>query len=161
MLSYNPIFIWTIWLLFFIAVCTTAVIRQATTFLSLKKDTRERVHTLRKTGGFLKTPTPVITTSPGDRVTNLQDQQNRLVLYPPLQLQCNPVNTVTNGPKRFGRMCINGVFSQENVWQFFTRRPKKSRRDNEVREVNREAQSIHKGTGLGGQKGVTLIQLIL
>ena len=38
---------------------------------------------------------------------------------------------------------------------------KKSRRDNEVREVNREAQSIHKGTGLGGQKGVTLIQLIL
>ena len=108
MLSYNPIFIWTIWLLFFIAVCTTAVIRQATTFLSLKKDTRERVHTLRKTGGFLKTPTPVITTSPGDRVTNLRDRQNRLVLYHRLQLQCNPVNTVTNGPKRFSR--INGGF---------------------------------------------------
>ena len=119
MLSYNPIFNWTIWLLFFIAVCTTAVIRQATTFLSLKKDTRERVHTLRKTGGFLKTPTPVITTSPGDRVTNLQDQQNRLVLYHRLQLQCNPVNTVTNGPKRFSRMCINGGFFHKKMYGSF------------------------------------------
>ena len=60
--------------------------KQATTFLSLKKDTRERVHTLRKTGGFLKTPTPggvpVMTTSPGDRETNLQDQQNMHVGIP-------------------------------------------------------------------------------
>ena len=125
MLSYNPIFIWTIWLLFFIAVCTTAVKRQATTFLSLKKDTRERVHTLRKTGGFLKTPTPVITTSPGDRVTNLQDQQNRLVLYHRLQLQCNPVNTVTNGPKRFSRMCINGGFFTRKCMTVFYQAAKK------------------------------------
>ena len=65
------------------------------------------------------------------------------------------------GQKDLAVCVLTGVFSQENVWQFFTRRPKKSRRDNEVREVNREAQSIHKGTGLGGQKGVTLIQLIL
>ena len=81
--------------------------KQATTFLSLKKDTRERVHTFRKTGGFLKTPTPggvpVMTTSPGDRETNLQDQQNMLVLHHSLQLQWNHVNTVTNGPKTFSR----------------------------------------------------------
>ena len=82
-----------------------------------KKDTGERVHTLRKTGGFLKTPTPggvpVITTSPGDKVTNLQDQQNMLVLHHGLQLQLNSVNTVTNGPKTFCR--INKGFLQENV----------------------------------------------
>ena len=148
-----------------------AVKRQATTFLSRKKDTGERVHTLRKTGGFLKTPTPggvpVITTSPGDRVTNLQDQQNMLVLHHGLQLQLNSVNTVTNGPKTFGR--INEGFLTRKCTTVFYQVAKKSGRNNKVTVLprwpegrvslysQREAQSILMGTGAGGRKGVTLI----
>ena len=90
-----------------------------------KKRYKRKSTYLEKDGGLSKTPTPVITTSPGDRVTNLQDQQNRLVLYHRLQLQCNPVNTVTNGPKRFNRMCINGGFFTRKCMAVFYQAAKK------------------------------------
>ena len=44
------------------------------------------------------------------------------LLYMYLQIQWNPINTVTNGPQKFGR--INGVavlkrvFLQESAWRF-------------------------------------------
>ena len=89
---------------------------------------------MRKTAGFLKTPTPggvpVITTSPGDKVTNLQDQQNMLVLHHGLQLQLNSVNTVTNGPKTFGRI-NEGFFTRKSITVFY-QVTKKSGRNNEV-----------------------------
>ena len=33
------------------------------------------------------------------------------------ELQWNPIDTVTNGPKKFG-LINEGFFLQENVWQF-------------------------------------------
>ena len=57
-----------------------------------------------------------MTTSPGDI----------LVLYHRLQLQCNPVNTVTNGPKRFGR--INGGFFMRKCMAVFYQAAKKKPR---------------------------------
>ena len=46
-------------------------------------------------------------------------------------LQWKPINTVTNGPKKFGR--INGwVFLQENVWSFRREAKNESGRNNEV-----------------------------
>ena len=47
------------------------------------------------------------------------------------KLRWNPVNTVTNGPKKVA--VLTRVFLQENVWDVaFARRPKKSGRNNEV-----------------------------
>ena len=53
-----------------------------------------------------------------------------------VHVQLNPVNTVTNGPKKIGR--INGVavltrvFLQENVWRFLPGGQNKSGPNNEV-----------------------------
>ena len=51
-------------------------------------------------------------------------------------VQWNPVNTVTNGPKKIGLICngvtvLNRVFLQENVWPF-CQAAKKSDHNNEV-----------------------------
>ena len=45
-------------------------------------------------------------------------------------IQWNPVNTVTNGPKKFGRI-NEGFFLQENIWRFLPG-GKKSGCNNEV-----------------------------
>ena len=59
--------------------------------------------------------------------------QNVLIAF---SLQWNPVDTVTNGPKKLavltGDHINEGFFYQENMYDRFARRPKKIGRNNEV-----------------------------
>ena len=83
-----------------------------------------------------------------------------LALHHGLQLQLNFVNTVTNGPKTLGR--INDGFFTRKCMTVFYQVAKKSGRNNKVTVLSRwpeggvslyfqrEAQSIHMGTGVGG-----------
>ena len=57
-----------------------------------------------------------------------------------ISLQCNPVNTATNRPKKIGRInvvtVLTRVFIQENVPGGFCQAAKKSGRSNEVAVTN-------------------------
>ena len=64
------------------------------------------------------------------------------------QLQWNSVNTVTNGPKKFGRI-NEGFFLRENVWRFLLG-GQKNGRNNEATVLPRSRPGRWKAEDLTG-----------